>query len=255
MKFGLFALLVALLVAAANVLLIGALLKVRSDVKHGLAGAAEELRALGSESIRTTVRIKQVVAIHADLRVDEPTEIDLNMHVKQQVPLKLDVKIDENLTVPLDLTINENIKVAGTPLRLDPTMVRVKADIPIRQPIKWRVALPLQPLLNIRGTVPLDHDVEINFARAVNVSGSIPVRFDLRKTIMVPVKFQVPVDQILDLELPISQRATVGFPQTLKISGMVPVEVEVPVMVPLADTPVKKHLDQLAETVGGLLGP
>jgi hypothetical protein len=132
--------------------------------------------------------------------------------------------------------------------------IRVRADIPVEQPVRWRVANPIIPLLNIKGSVPVDQDVEIAFPETLPIKGKIPVKFRLQEQIDVPVEFSVPVEQMLDLKLAIEQRAQVGFPEPLHIVGEIPIVIEIPVKVPLQPTPVGTYLEKMAGQIDHLFG-
>lgn len=244
---------VVLALALLNVLVVIALGVVGGRAAVHLASVSDALRRLGDESIETTVRIRKTVPIEAELEILEPVGVDLTMDVRGKVPVRLRVKVDEKLQVPIDLPIHEEIVVDDVPVRLDETKVRVQTDIKFERPVKWKVASPFAPVLNITGSVPLDQGIRIAFPQAVRVSGKIPVKFPLRETLLVPVSFDVPVDDFMDLDIPIKQRAVVGFPEPLKIRGDFPVAVEIPVRIPLRETVLAKYLDQIAEELRAIL--
>jgi hypothetical protein len=161
--------------------------------------------------------------------------------------------VDETLTVPLDLEIDEQIPLETAMTIAKKSRVRVKADIDVEQPVRWRLLNRVAPLLNIKGTIPLDQEVEIAFPETLRVRGSIPVKFRLREELRVPVAFEVPVDQMLDLKLAIQQQARVGFPEPLHITGEIPVVLEIPVSIPLEPTPVGTCLHKMAGQLDSLL--
>jgi hypothetical protein len=82
----------------------------------------------------------------------------------------------------------------------------------------------------------------------------VPVKFRLQKELIVPVAFDVPVDQMIDLKLAIEQRARVGFPEPLRITGDIPVVMEIPVSFPLPPTRVVNYLEKTAGQLELLLG-
>ena len=120
--------------------------------------------------------------------------------------------------------------------------------------MRWRVANPIIPLLNIKGKVPVDQEVEIAFPDTLKIKGKVPVKFRLEERIDVPIELDVPVDQMLDLKLAIEQRARVGFPEPLRIVGDIPIVVEIPVKVALQPTPVGTYLEKMAGQLDALLG-
>jgi hypothetical protein len=227
---------VVLLAVAAMVLsliTLGALLGVRLVAADRLRQISEAMKELGNASIETTITVRQTLPLSAQINIVKPTQIDLTLDVADNIPIRLEVKVDETLTVPLDLEIDEQIPLETAMTIAKKSRVRVKADIDVEQPVRWRLLNRVAPLLNIKGTIPLDQEVEIAFPETLRVRGSIPVKFRLREELRVPVAFEVPVDQMLDLKLAIQQQARVGFPEPLHITGEIPVVLEIPVSIPL----------------------
>ena len=231
------------------------LLGVRTLVASRLDSAAEILRGLTTATIDTTIAVKQTMPLEAEININRPTTIDLDLKVQDKIPVKLDVRVHENLSVPIALDIDEMIDLDSRVRVNNDAKVRVKADLHLEQPVQWRVGGALKPLLNIRGTVPVDHEVEIDFPAELAVKGKIPVKLPLREEIRVPVDIRVPVSEDLDLALAIKQHARVGFPEPLLISGDIPVIVEIPVSIPLRDTPIGPAMEKLAGQLEQLLDP
>ena len=247
---------VVLLAVAAMVLsliTLGALLGVRLVAADRLRQISEAMKELGNASIETTITVRQTLPLSAQINIVKPTQIDLTLDVADKIPIRLEVKVDETLTVPLDLEIDEQIPLETAMTIAKKSRVRVKADIDVEQPVRWRLLNRVAPLLNIKGTIPLDQEVEIAFPETLRVRGSIPVKFRLREELRVPVAFEVPVDQMLDLKLAIQQQARVGFPEPLHITGEIPVVLEIPVSIPLEPTPVGTCLHKMAGQLDSLL--
>ena len=255
MKSARIALIAALVALAGNVILVGALLGVRSIADARLHGVASILRQVAGDSITTTIHMRQPMEMRATIQIVKPTGIDLNLDVHDKLPVQLRVKVDDKLKVPVDLNIDEAVKVDRAVMAADRTKIRARADIKIKQPIQWRVASPLRPLLNIEGSVPLDHEMDVEFPESLRISGTIPVKLNVRETIDVPVNLDVPVDQMMDLNLAIKQRAIVGFPEPLEITGTIPVVIDIPVEIPLAETPIGPALVGIADGLEKLLAP
>jgi hypothetical protein len=247
---------VVLLAVAAMVLsltTLGALLGVRLVAADRLRQISEAMKEFAAASIETTITVRQTLPLAAQINIIRPTQIDLTLDVSDKIPVRLEVKVDETLTVPLDLQIDEQIPLETAMTIAKKSRVRVKADIDVEQPVRWRLLNRVAPLLNIKGSIPLDQEVEIAFPETLRVSGSIPVKFRLREELRVPVAFEVPVDQLLDLKLAIQQQARVGFPEPLHITGEIPVVLEIPVFIPLEPTPVGAYLRKMAGQLDGLL--
>jgi|694.fasta_scaffold80306_2 hypothetical protein len=246
-------LLAALLAMAVSLLTVAGLFGVRGAVSARLDETAGLLRALAGESVETVIRVRTTMPLEVEIRITRPTTIDLQLDVSDRLPVKLDVKVHEEIKVPIALDIDEAIDIDSAVLVAAGSKVRAKTDIDIDQPVRWRIANPFRPLLNIKGRVAVDHDVEIEFPEALKVKGRIPVRFPLREEVLVPVDLEIPVDQHLDLELAIRQQAQVGFPEPLLITADIPVDLEIPVRVPLGETAIGPALEKLAAQMAGLL--
>lgn len=212
------------------------------------------MRELAAASIETTIAVRQTMPLDAEIRIAKPTEIDLDLEVNDRLPIRLEVEVKETLGVPLDLQIEESIDIESAVRIPQKSKIRVRADIAVEQPVRWRVANPIIPLLNIKGSVPVDQDVEIAFPETLSIKGKIPVKFRLQEKIDVPIEFSVPVEQMVDLKLAIAQRARVGFPEPLRIVGEIPIVMEIPVRVPLQPTPVGTYLEKMAGQIDHLFG-
>jgi HAMP domain-containing protein len=240
-------LVVAVLILAG---LAASLFVVSGRLKH----MSDAMRELAASSIETTITVRQTMPLDAEIRIAKATDIDLDLDVNDRLPIRLDVQVKETIAVPLDLQIEEEIAIESAVHIPKKSNIRVKADIGVDQPVRWRVANPIIPLLNIKGNVPVDQDVEITFPETLQIKGKIPVKFRLTEQIDVPIEFSVPVEQMLDLKLAIEQRARVGFPEPLNIVGEIPIVMEIPVRVPLQPTPVGIYLEKMAGQIDGLFG-
>ena len=218
-----------------------------------VAQMSAAMRELAAASIETTIIVRQTMPLDAEIRIAQPTNIDLELEVTDRLPIRLDVKVKETIGVPLDLEIDESIDLETAVTLPQKSNIRVKADVHVEQPVRWRVANPIIPLLNIKGNVPVDQEVEIAFPDTLKIKGKVPVKFRLEEQIDVPIEFDVPIDQVLDLKLAIEQRARVGFPEPLRIVGDIPIVVEIPVKVPLQPTPVGTYLEKMAGQLDRLL--
>jgi hypothetical protein len=245
---------IAIAALVVSLLTLASMLFVRTVAASRLHHMSAAMRDLAGASIETTIAVRQTMPLDAEIRIAQATEIDLELQVTDKLPIRLDVKVEESLAVPLDLEIDEMIDISTAVTIPKKSNIRVRADIGVDQPVKWRVANPISPLLNIKGLVPVDQEVEIAFPETLQIKGQVPVKFRLEEELIVPVAFEVPVDQMLDLKLAIEQRARVGFPEPLRITGDIPIVMEIPVSIPLQPTPVGTYLEKMAAQLDRLLG-
>lgn len=255
MKIGILAVILAVLALAVSGTTIAALLGVRALAATRLQGVATDLRGLAGGSIETTITVRQTLDLDAEIQIAAPTKIDLALDVDGKVPVNLRVRIKEELKVPINMDIEKMIEMDSIVVVPEPTKVRARADIGLEQALKWRVARPLAPAINISGSVPLDQEIEIEFPDALRVKCDVPVHFPLQMDLLVPLEFDIPVDEVMDLRMAIQQQAKVGFPEPLLITGEVPVVMEIPVLIPLSQTPVGPSLEKVARALEELLAP
>jgi hypothetical protein len=69
----------------------------------------------------------------------------------------------------------------------------------------------------------------------------------------VAIKMIVPMNQKIPLKLPIKQQAMVSFTTTMPIEGQIPIVMDIPVKIPLRDTPIKMYLDKVADELDDML--
>ena len=148
---------------ALSLTTLGVLLGVRLVASDRLRHMSDAMKELGNASIETTITVRQTLPLAAQINIIKPTQIDLTLDVSDKIPIRLEVKVDETLTVPLDLQIDEQIPLVTAMTITEKSRVRVKADIDVEQPVRWRLFNRVAPLLNIKGTIPLDQEVEVAF--------------------------------------------------------------------------------------------
>lgn len=244
---------VVVVLAVVNVVTILLLLSIRERAAGRLERVAETLRQLGASEIDHTVRVRQTMDLEMEIRILEPIDIDLNMELRDEVPIKLTVAVKQDLTVPVHVEIDQTIPIERSVFLPEQATVRVRSDLELDQKVRWLIVGGLGPDLNVEADVNLDQDFTVSFPEPIRVTGEAPIHFPLRTEVEVPLDMNVPVDQMMALQLAIDQRARVGFPEPLKIKGEVPVVLDIPVKIPLAETPIKKHLDETAEALDGML--
>jgi hypothetical protein len=95
-------------------------------------------------------------------------------------------------------------------------------------------------------TVPIDQDVLVPIQTTIPISTvvTVPVKPPLLPEFSLPIPIQAVIPVDLEVVVPISE--------TVPIDTVIPLDVEVPVEIPLADTPVVGYLDQLDEALSRL---
>lgn len=97
-------------------------------------------------------------------------------------------------------------------------------------PFEDTFSIPFRQTIPIHTQIPIDEVVEV----PVNTPlGTLSLR--------IPIRMAVPVD----LEVPIDLQVEVPVQKTIHVSTTVPISMAVPVEISLAETPLKRYLDEL----------
>lgn len=232
---------------------IGVLLGVKSKAEKRLSNASGFLRELGEQSIEHLVQVRDSIDVETGITITEPVPVDINLLIKDRIPVKMLVNVSENIAVPVDLTINELVAVDTTISLPDTVSVKANTNIPVNQKFTWLWTKKGGPKLKIKADIPLNQGLDIAFTDELRFKSNIPVRFNLKDQMLVPLNMNIPIDQKIDLALEIDQRANVGFPYNLKMKARIPIVLDIKVLIPLKDTPIKTYLDKTANELDGML--
>ncbi len=232
---------------------IGVLLAVKSKAEKRLKNASGFLRELGEQHIEHLVQVRDSIDVETGITITEPVPVDIRMLIKDRIPVKMMVNVNEDVKVPVDLTINELVSVDTSIFLPDTVSVKADSEIPVDQKFTWMWSKKGGPKMRIKANIPLDQKLDIAFTDQLRFKSTIPVRFNLKDQMVVPLNMNIPVDQKIDLELEIDQKALVGFPYNLKMKARIPIVLDIKVLIPLRDTPIKKYLDKTADELDGML--
>lgn len=232
---------------------VGVLLAVKSKAEKRLKNASGFLRELGEQHIEHLVQVRDSIDVETEISIVEPVPVDIDMLIKDKIPVKMMVNLDEKIAVPVDLTIDELVSVDTNIYLPDTVTVQTNTQIPVDQKFIWMWSKKGGPKMRIKANIPLNQGLDIAFTDALRFKSTIPVRFNLKDEMLVPLKMSIPVDQKIDLALAIDQRATVGFPYNLKMKARIPIVLDIMVKIPLKDTPIKIYLDKTADELDGML--
>jgi len=184
--------------------------------------------ALNGVVILGLLRARQIVlATVTDARttvigVGDDT-LSYTLEVKQEIPIVTSIPFDEDVIVPVRTTIPVSTTVV-VPVNLGiPTY---DLEIPIRTTIPVDLELPLDQggTLSVRTTIP------------INTTSVVPVDLGITTyDLEAPIHTTIPVD--LEIVVPVSQ--------TVHVATTVPLDVDVPIEIPIADTPLVGYLEEL----------
>lgn len=232
---------------------IGVLLMVKAKAEKRLSNASGFLRELGEQSIDHLVQVRDTIDVETEISITEPVPVDIDMLIRDKIPVRMMVDVNDQMTVPVSLNIDETVDVDTSITLPDPVEVQANTLIPVNQKFTWLWGKKKGPKLKIKADIPLDQKLKISFTDPLRFKSAIPVRFTLDDELPVDLKLNIPVDQKIDLELKIDQKAIVGFPYNLKMKGKIPIIMDIPVHIPLRDTPIKTYLDKTANELDGML--
>lgn len=236
-----------------NVGTIAVLLMVKSKAENRLSKASGFLRELGEQEIDHLVKVRDTIDVETEITITQPVPVDIDMLIRDKIPVHMNVGVRENLTVPVSMRINEVVHVDTSIVMKDKANVHANSVIPVNQKFTWLWGKNKGPKMKIKADIPLDQDMAIAFNDKLRFESDIPVRFTLKDNLPVGLNMDIPVDQKIDLNLLVKQRATVGFPVNLKMKGKIPIIMDIPVKIPLRDTPIKTYLDKTANELDGML--
>jgi len=97
----------------------------------------------------------------------------------------------------------------------------------------------------IAASVPFSEEITVPVKMTIPISTTVVVPIDLRFTsynLQVPIRTLIPVD--VEFTVPISK--------TIDVATMVPLDLDVPIEIPIADTPLAGYLEGLDEDLAKL---
>jgi hypothetical protein len=232
---------------------IGVLLMIKGKAETRLSNASKFLRELGEQHIDHLVQVRDTIDVETEIRITEPVPVDIQMLIRDKIPVRMNVQVKEGINVPVSMRISEVVHVDTSIVMKDKANVHANSIIPVNQKFTWLWSKTKGPKMKIKADIPLNQDMAIEFNDKLLFESDIPVRFTLKENLPVNLDLDIPVDQKIDLELLVKQQALVGFPYNMKMKGRIPITMDIPVKIPLRDTPIKTYLDKTANELDGML--
>lgn len=236
-----------LLLALSNLGIVAVLLYVRSNAREHIELSAQHLENLGDQEINHTVFVNTTIPLDTEIEVTEPIEVEIELTIDEYVRIKANIPVRDLISVPIDLRVRENIEMDTTISVLDLINVNLDTEIAVDQKFliprgkKGKgISIP------IKAKIPVNQDVQIGFNDPMRVKSTIAVDIPVQQTIDVEFSIVVPMDQDVPLHLPLKTTAMVTFKHPMKVKGVIPVKLEIPVVIPLSKTPIKKSMENVA---------
>lgn len=234
---------------------IGILLMVKSKAEKRLSNASFFLRELGNQYIDYVVHVDQEIPIKTEVNIARTIPVNIDMNIRDSVLIQANIPVKDSIIVPINLKLNEMLDVDTSIAVTKQVTVLLETEIAIDQKFKakpngnsWGIDIPIEALLK------LNQPVYISFPEALPVKSKIPVKIPIKQNMPTFIQINVPMNQNIPLSLPIrNQKAIVSFTTSMPIEGIIPIVMDIPVKIPLSETPIKKYLDMVADELDDML--
>jgi len=213
--------------------------------KHKLTDAAGNLRAIGTKSISYTAEVNDTIPLETTILIPDKVNVGLSMELRHPLRLKMSIPFQTTLQVPVNLSVHQSLRIDTTLELPDALALSVSGHIPVDQ--KFQLPGLGNIKLRIKASIPVNQPLIAKLTGSTRFRTAIPVQIQIVDTLPIALKLTVPVDQVINLNMAIKSQAQVRFPTRFKISGKVPIHLRVPVLIPIASTPLKNYLDKTAD--------
>jgi hypothetical protein len=235
-------------------ILITILLSIKGKADKRLEHASSYLRELGEQYITTTVHVEQTIPLKTEVTITRSIPVNIDMTVSDSILIQANIPVRDSIDVPINLNLNQNM-IVDTNFKVNNRLkVLLFTEIPINQKFKMTMFGKNMPIeVPIEATIPLSQPVYIEFPELLQITSNLRVQLPVRDKMRVPITMTVPMNQKINLNLPIKQQAYVSFTTTMPIEGQIPIVMDIPVRIPLKDTPIKYYLDKVADELDDML--
>jgi hypothetical protein len=235
-------------------ILIAMLLSIKVKAEKRLDKASGYLRELGEQYIDYVVHVEQTIPLKTEVTITRDIPVNIDMTVNDSVLIQANIPVSDSIDVPINLNLNQNMQV-DTNFKVNNRLkVLLFTEIPINQTFRMTMLGKGFPIdVPIEATIPLSQPVYIEFPELLQITSDLRVQLPVRDQMRVAIKMIVPMNQKIPLKLPIKQQAMVSFTTTMPIEGQIPIVMDIPVKIPLRDTPIKMYLDKVADELDDML--
>ena len=208
----------------------------------------------------------QVLSIDSKVLLNRNTNIPLNLNINQEflaettmfgqvisVPINLDINriisataemAPSNVDIPLSFSL-EDIVPANTSTAIGSTSVRTTKD---------SIILPIPTMEEMLANLsPEQRTVKFDLPIAINqdfpVETEIPLDLPFGNEFTVPINKVIPIDMEVPINLPIETEVTVPINFTVPIAMNVPVVMDIPIDIPLNETPFGAYMKDLSNSL------
>jgi len=236
---------------ALSAILTFVLLVVYFNAKKNLFDAAQNLKEIGNGIITDTVSFDSEIPLDTEISILR-TVVDLKMTLNDSLKIMLTKNQPLNLKIPIDIDLDKMLHVDAILTLNDTLKFTTKGDIPIDQ--KFTVFGKFK--IPVKASIPLKNEsFSAKLQGPTRFTSDIPIRLNINDSLPVNLNLVIPIDQKAKIEYLIKNSALISFPQKLRIKGMIPIHLKIPIQIPLSKTVLKKYLDSTATNLNNILNP
>ncbi|MFT5860813.1 MAG: hypothetical protein ACI865_002928 [Flavobacteriaceae bacterium] len=239
---------------AVNIGVISTLIFVKINAEEHLELAAQHLEQLGMETIEHTVHVNTIIPFDTEIMVLDPIEVEIELTIDEYIHIKANIPVKDIIQVPINMRVKENIELDTTIRVMEKLNINLDTKIPIDQTFLIPRGKKGKGInIPIRASIPVNQNVQISFNDPMKVKSTIAIDIPVQQTLDVEFQLDVPMDQSVPMRLPLKTTAIVTFRQPMKVTGEIPIVLDIPVVIPLSTTPIKNSMERVASELRKIL--
>ena len=210
----------------------------------------------------------QVLSLDSRVLLNRNTDIPLNLNIDEEflaettlfgqvisVPINLDIDREvsaiaalapsnSNVDIPLSFSL-ENIVPSNTSTDIGPASVKTTGN---------SVILPIPTMEEMIANLPpeqrtVQFDIPIAINQEFPIEAEIPLDLPFGDEFTVPINKTIPIDMEIPVNLPVETEVVVPINLTVPIAMEVPVVMDIPIDIPLNETPFGAYMKDLSQTL------
>jgi hypothetical protein len=222
------------------------------NAKKNLFNASKNLKAIGNGIISDTVTFDSVIRLDTEISILRTIPVNLKMTLNDSLKIAMTKSQPLSLKIPINLDINQLLHVDTTLTLADTLKLTTNGDISIDQ--KFTVFRKFK--IPLKSSIPLKNEVlSAKLQGATWFTSDIPIRLNINDSLPVELNLIIPINQKAKIDYLIKKSALISFPQKLRIKGLIPIHLKIPIQIELSKTVLKKYLDSTASDLNKILSP
>jgi len=222
------------------------------NAKKNLSDAAQNLKEIGNGVITDTISFDSTIPLDTEINILRTVPVDLKMALNDSLKIMLTKNQPLNLKIPINIDLDQVLHVDTTLTLTDTLEFTTSGNIPVDQ--KFTVLKKFK--IPVKASIPLQNEsLSAKLQGATSFRSDIPIRLNINDSLPVNLDLVIPIDQKAKIDYLIKNSALISFPQKIRIKGMVPIHLKIPIQIPLSKTVLKKYLDSTASNLNNILNP